>query len=89
MKDSIGDSLMKYIVSTPDTLGGEPRIDGHRISVRNVLGYLSCMTVDEIQEDFCLSVEEIYAALFYAKLNPKGYKRLLKRIPMALLVEEE
>jgi uncharacterized protein (DUF433 family) len=32
--------MLNMIVSTKGTCGGEPRIDGHRITVKNILGLL-------------------------------------------------
>jgi excisionase family DNA binding protein len=55
------------IVSTPDVLGGRPRIEGRRIGVQQVaecyehLGW----SIDEIAAAFDLRLSEIYAALSY------------------------
>lgn len=60
-------TLYQHIVSTPSVLGGKPRIEGHRISVQNIviwhehLGY----SVDEIAADYNLTLSEIYSALAY------------------------
>ncbi len=57
-----------YIVATPGTLGGKPRIDGRRISVQHIaidherLG----MSADEICDAYeGLTLAEVYAALAY------------------------
>ncbi len=43
----------QYIVSTPDTRSGKPRIDGTRITVQDILEYLGGgMAVEELLEDF-------------------------------------
>jgi len=59
--------IKPYIVVTPGTAGGRPRIAGHRIRVQDVaiwhekLG----MSPDEIADQFELSLGEVYAALSY------------------------
>ena len=57
------------IVSTPDVLSGKPRIDGTRIPVALILGYLAAgSTNDEILKEFPdLTREDIAAALDYAR----------------------
>jgi uncharacterized protein (DUF433 family) len=56
-------------VSTPDVLRGKPRIDGTRIPVALVLGYLaSGAGVGEILEEFPdLRAEHVSACLNYAR----------------------
>lgn len=58
-----------YIVSTPEVIGGKPRINGTRISVALILGYLaSGSTPDEIINEFPdLKHEHIAACLDYAR----------------------
>ncbi len=58
-----------YIVSTPDVLKGKPRLDGTRIPVSLVLGYLAAgNSADEIIGEFPdLSREQIWACLDYAR----------------------
>lgn len=63
---------MPQIVKTEDILGGDPRIDGHRIGVfhiyqRHVEGD---ETPEEIAADYGISIGEVYAALAYAFSNP-------------------
>jgi len=59
----------QHIVSTPDVLSGKPRIDGTRIPVALVLGYLAAgSTYDEIIGEFPdLTRENIAACLDYAR----------------------
>ena len=59
----------QYIVSTPDVLRGKPRIDGTRIPVALVLGYLaSGAAVDEIRAEFPdVRPEHVSACLSYAR----------------------
>jgi uncharacterized protein (DUF433 family) len=63
------DDWRQHIVSTPDVLRGKPRIDGTRIPVALVLGYLaSGASVDEIRAEFPdLRPEHISACLNYAR----------------------
>ena len=59
----------QYIVSTPDVLRGKPRIEGTRIPVSLILGYLAEGTPRErIMSDFPdLTAEHIAACLDYAR----------------------
>jgi uncharacterized protein (DUF433 family) len=59
----------QHIVSTPDVLSGKPRIDGTRIPVALILGYLAAgKTYDEIISEFPdLTSEDIAACLDYAR----------------------
>jgi uncharacterized protein (DUF433 family) len=59
----------KYIVSTPDVLRGKPRINGTRIPVSLILGYLAAgSTVREIIKEFPdIKKEQIAACLDYAR----------------------
>jgi uncharacterized protein (DUF433 family) len=59
----------KYIVTTPDVLRGKPRIDGTRIPVSLVLGYLAAgSTFEEIIEEYPdLNKQQIAACLDYAR----------------------
>lgn len=55
------------IVSTPGTLGGKPRIDGHRIGVNHIVTWRYNMdwSVERIMEQFTLTRDEVQAALDY------------------------
>jgi uncharacterized protein (DUF433 family) len=59
----------EHIVSTPDVLRGKPRINGTRIPVSLILGYLAAgRTADEILLEFPdLAKEQISACLDYAR----------------------
>jgi uncharacterized protein (DUF433 family) len=59
----------QHIVSTPEVLSGKPRIDGTRIPVALILGYLADgSTGDEIIREFPdLTPEDIAACLDYAR----------------------
>ncbi len=59
----------RHIVSTPEVLGGKPRINGTRIPVALILGYLAAgSTPDEIVGEYPdLKREHIAACLDYAR----------------------
>lgn len=59
----------KYIVSTPDVLRGKTRINGTRIPVSLILGYLAAgSTAGEIIKEFPdIKKEQIAACLYYAR----------------------
>lgn len=58
---------INYIVKTPGVLGGDPRIDGHRIGVELVADlYVNHgVSAEDIAESYALTLAEIYAALSY------------------------
>src|SRR5260370_27176155 len=60
-------SLDRYIVATPGTLGGKARIAGRRISIEDIaIWHLRLgKTVDEICAEYDLSLAEVHAALAY------------------------
>ena len=59
----------QHVVSTPDVLGGKPRIRGTRVPVHLVLGYLAeGASTDQILAEFPdLKPEQITACLDYAR----------------------
>ena len=69
MTDKVGERVewREYIVSTPEVLNGKPRINGTRIPVALILGYLAAgKTADEIINEFPdLKREHISACLEY------------------------
>ena len=58
-----------HIVCTPGLFGGEPRIDGHRIRVRDIVAArdVDGLSAEEIVQDCypTLTRAEVYAALAY------------------------
>jgi len=57
-----------YITSTPEVLRGKPRINGTRIPVSLILGYLAAgNTFEDIEEFPDLVKEQIAACLDYAR----------------------
>lgn len=62
-------SWRKFIVSSPDVLRGKPRIEGTRIPVALILGYLAAgkspmQVIDQFPD---LSIEQVSACLDYAR----------------------
>jgi uncharacterized protein (DUF433 family) len=59
----------QHIVSTPEVLSGKPRINGTRISVALISGFLaSGATVEEITDEYPgITHEHIAACLNYAR----------------------
>jgi uncharacterized protein (DUF433 family) len=60
-------TLDRYIVATPDTLGGRPRIAGRRIAVAHIAHWheRQGMTADAICDEYDLTLPEVHAALAY------------------------
>jgi uncharacterized protein (DUF433 family) len=60
-------TIDRYISHSPDIADGKPHLAGRRLTVQNIaiwheqMGY----SVDEIAEQYNLSLAEIYAALAY------------------------
>ncbi|MHA1582802.1 MAG: DUF433 domain-containing protein [Candidatus Baldrarchaeia archaeon] len=62
--------LLKRIVCDPKILKGKPIIKGTRISVDIILDYLaSGMSIEKIAEELKLDVDDVKAAIFYAKMK--------------------
>ena len=61
------DTISQHIVSTPDVLGGKPRIAGHRIAVQHVVIWHDRlgMMADDIATEYGISLADVYAALAY------------------------
>ena len=58
---------IQHIVATPGVVGGKPRIDGHRITVQNVVIWHERlgMSVDAIASEYDLTPAQIHSALAY------------------------
>lgn len=78
----IGKSLIVYrhrdrsgeIVQTDDTLGGDPRVDGSRIGVENIVNMAKGVdTLAELAASFSgvLTIQEVKRALEWADENPE------------------
>lgn len=57
----------EHISTHPDIAGGKPHVQGHRITVHNIVIWHEQMaySVDEIANEYDLTLAEIYAALAY------------------------
>lgn len=57
----------QHIVATPNVAGGKPRIDGHRITVQNVVIWHERlgMSVDTIAAEYDLTPAQVHAALAF------------------------
>lgn len=60
-------TLDDHIEITPGVCGGEPRVAGHRITVRQIVTWHDRMgvSVDEIASEYDLAISDVYAALAY------------------------
>lgn len=71
-----------YIVKTPGVMSGEPRLDGHRIRVRDILAMRDAYghTPQQILELNYphLTLAKIYAALAYAEDHREEMERLCR-----------
>ena len=75
------DGTMPRVVKTKDVLGGDPRIEGHRIGVFDIYQRLveGDETPEEIASDYGISIGEVHAALAYAFSNPDEMRDLEAR----------
>jgi uncharacterized protein (DUF433 family) len=66
-------AVMEGIVTTDDVLGGEPRVEGRRISVRQI----AALVIDggnppaDVADQLDLAIHEIHLALAYHYANPE------------------
>jgi len=60
-------TLDDHIETTPGVCGGQPRVSGHRITVRQIVTWHDRMGIsaDEIASDYDLAIADVYAALAY------------------------
>lgn len=72
---------MPRIVETPGVLGGDPRLEGHRIGVFDI--YRSFVdgagSAEAIAESYAIEVAEVYAALSYGFANPEEMAAIDRR----------
>lgn len=61
------ETIAAYIVETPNTLGGRPRIASHRIAVAHVAGWRlrQGMSFEQIAATYDLPLAAVYAAMAY------------------------
>lgn len=64
-------SLDARIVSTPDIMGGEPRLEGRRIRVKDIVMWVEYLgqSPDEISSTYDIPLADIFAALAYYHAN--------------------
>jgi uncharacterized protein (DUF433 family) len=70
---------LDYIVKTPGTLSGAPRIAGHRIGVHHIAMMYAHLDVPaaQIANDYDLSLAEVHAALAYYYANRDEIEAIL------------
>ncbi len=67
------------IVSTEDTLGGEPRIEGSRIGVSHIVQYYeSDWGIERISRELDLEPLEVVKALEYYYRNPQEIRGIIR-----------
>ena len=61
------ETTYKHIVQTPEIVGGKPRIEGHRITVQNVVIWHEQMgySIEEIASMYELTLAQVHSALAY------------------------
>lgn len=64
---------VKAIVSNPDVLHGEPRIEDRRISVRQIVELVeeADLSAQTVADRYRLDVADVYAALAYFHSHPE------------------
>ena len=75
------DNAMPQIVKTEDILGGDPRIEDHRIGVHQIYQrYVEGNeTPEAIATSYDISVAEVHTALAYAFSNPDEMRAIEAR----------
>lgn len=67
------------IVSTEDTLGGEPRIEGTRIGVSHIVQYYeNDWSIDKISRELNLEPLEVVKALEYYYKRPQEIRGIIR-----------
>lgn len=71
------DNLKNRIVSTPEICGGQPRIAGHRITVKDIVKWFEVlqMSADAIADEYDLNLYDIYLALAYYHANQEELQK--------------
>ncbi len=61
------ETTYKHIVQTSEIAGGKPRIEGHRITVQNVVVWHEQMgySIEEIASMYELTLAQVHSALAY------------------------
>ncbi len=82
---------MDGIVRTPDVLGGEPRLEGRRISVRQIAELVvdGGTPVGEVADQLEIPRSDIHRALAYYYENPEEMAEMRERRREALATLRE
>ena len=69
------------VISTPNVLGGNPRVEGTRVGVHQVgsLVHEHDWSTAAVAEEFDLTADEIDAALEYYESNPDEMETIAER----------
>lgn len=69
------------IITTTDVLSGEPRIEGRRISVRQIHEWVeeSGLKPQTVADRYDLDVADVYRALAYYHDNPREMQEVRRR----------
>lgn len=67
LSDTMATMLSDYVIKTPGTCGGKPRLKGHRIRVQDIAYYSEWCgwNPDQIADSLNLTLAEVHAALVY------------------------
>lgn len=70
------------IVSDPDVMDGEPRLEGRRISVRQIVELVEDAGIDAstVADRYDLDLADVYAALSYYHSHPDVMTSVQRRI---------
>lgn len=82
---------MVEIVRTDGVMGGQPRIDGRRISVLQIVEWIleEGMNPEEVSAEFDLALADVYRALAYYYDHSDEMAELRKRRRRRILEGEE
>jgi uncharacterized protein (DUF433 family) len=74
-------TIDQRIIRTPDISGGQPRIAGHRITVKQIVIWHDLMgkSPDEIATEYDLTLSDVYAALYYYHENSEEIHEAIQR----------
>jgi uncharacterized protein (DUF433 family) len=76
---------MEKVVVDEDVMGGQPRVEGTRVRVVDIVGFYEVreLSPQDIAGKLGLELEDVYAALVYYYENPKSIRRNLDREAVA------
>lgn len=72
---------MTEVVKTPGVMGGQPRLEGHRISVLQIAEWVldEGMEPEQVSSEFDLELADVYRALTYYYDNIEEMRELRER----------